>query len=367
MRVYSCSLKGERATRAAGGKAPLVDADWIDFALQHLDATFSLTRIRARVVGKRRETGDMTTLLLRPNRHFRGFVAGQHVPVRVVLGGIVHERCYSLTGEPDDPTLAITVKRKSSGTVSPWLVDAAAVGDVVEIGQAGGDFVLPDDPAVPLLFIAGGSGITAVASLVRAALRRRGDADVVLLYYARRIADFAFADRLAALAARHTGFRLAFLPQAADGGGGAAGRFSAAQLDAWAPDHDRRDTFLCGPEGLARAVTRHWRDAGLSNRLRREAFAPAPEDDRAARVAASVSFRRSARTVESAAPTLLAIAEGAGLRPPTGCRMGICRTCACTKLSGTVRDRVTGAIDATPGSRIRICVSEPLGPVTLDL
>jgi ferredoxin len=71
--------------------------------------------------------------------------------------------------------------------------------------------------------------------------------------------------------------------------------------------------------------------------------------------------------VAGAQPTLLAIAEAAGLRPPSGCRMGICHTCTCTKVSGSVRDRVTGAIDARPGSRIRLCVSEPLGPVTLDL
>jgi hypothetical protein len=47
--------------------------------------------------------------------------------------------------------------------------------------------------------------------------------------------------------------------------------------------------------------------------------------------------------------------------------MGICRTCTCTKVSGAVRDRITGAVDTRAGSRIRICVSEPLGPVTLDL
>jgi ferredoxin len=80
-----------------------------------------------------------------------------------------------------------------------------------------------------------------------------------------------------------------------------------------------------------------------------------------------VTFRRSARTVDGGGPTLLAIAEAAGLRPATGCRMGICRTCTCTKIAGRVRDRVTGAVDDAPMSRVRLCVSEPLGPVTLDL
>jgi stearoyl-CoA 9-desaturase NADPH oxidoreductase len=345
----------------------LVDPHWIDFALQHVEPTFSLTRCFARVVATRRETADMTTLVLRPNRRFGGFVPGQYVPLRVVIGGVAHERCYSVTSEPHEPTLAITVKRQPSGTVSRWVADAARVGDVVEIGQAAGDFVLPPSSEAPLLFIAGGSGITPVSSLIRAALRRRGDTDAVLLYYARRRVDFAFADQLTDLVARHPRFRVRFLPQATGDGCAAAGRFSAGQLSAWAPDYAERDTFVCGPDGLTRAVTRHWADSGLTDRLRREAFAVAPDVDPAERVAASISFRRSARTVESTAPTLLAIAEGAGLRPPTGCRMGICRTCTCTKVSGTVRDRVTGAVDSTAGSRIRICVSEPLGPVTLDL
>lgn len=348
-------------------RTALVDAHWIDFALQHVVPTFSLTRTFASVVATRRETPDMTTLFLRPNRRFRGSVPGQYVPVRAVIGGVVHERCYSLTSEPHEPTLAITVKSQPSGTASRWLADAAAVGDVIEIGQAAGDFVLPADPSTPLLFIAGGSGITAVSSLVRAALRRRGDADVVLLYYARRLVDFAFANQLADLAAHHPHFRVGFLAQTPIDGCAPAGRFSAAHLATWAPDHAERDAFLCGPGGLTKAVTRHWAAAGLSHRLKREAFVLAPDDDQRDRVAASISFRRSARTVESTAPTLLAIAEGAGIRPPTGCRMGICRTCTCTKVSGTVRDRVTGAVDSAAGSRIRICVSEPLGPVTLDL
>jgi ferredoxin-NADP reductase len=221
--------------------------------------------------------------------------------------------------------------------------------------------------AKPLLFVAGGSGITAVRSLLRAALRRRDDADVVLLYYARRRVDFAFADDLAELAARHPRCRVHLLAQQPDEGRAPAGRFSAAHLAAWAPDHALRDTFVCGPPGLMQAVTGHWAAAGLAHALRKEAFVPVPAEDAPDRVASRISFRRSARTVESTAPTLLAIAEGAGLRPPAGCRMGICRTCTCTKLSGTVRDRVTGAVDSAAGSRIRICVSEPLGAVSLDL
>jgi ferredoxin-NADP reductase len=239
---------------------------------------------------------------------------------------------------------------------------------VLGLGVAAGDFVLPSPLPARFLFIAGGSGITAVQAVLRAALRARHDADAVLLYYARRPADFAFAGELRDLASRHPGFGVHFLAQRPVDGTAPAGHFSAAHLAAWAADHAERQTFVCGPAGLMRAVARHWTDAGLSDRLRSEAFAPLPDEDGARdRESVPVHFRRSTRTVMGAQATLLGIAEAAGLRPPTGCRMGICRTCTCTKVSGAVRDRITGAVDSSAGSRIRLCVSEPLGPVTLDL
>ena len=293
--------------------------------------------------------------------------AGQSVPVRVVLGGVVHERPYSPTSAPGDTTLAITVKHHPAGVVSSWLHERAAIGDLVELGEPMGDFVLPPSFPARLLFVAGGSGITAVYAVLRDALRVRHEIDATLLYYARRPADFAFASELRALERRHPALRVHLLAQHPDDGTPPAERFSPAQLDALVPDHLQREAFACGPASLLDAVSEHWSAAGLGSRLHRESFAPLPEVIDDDRDAVPVTFRRSVRTVDGDGPTLLAIAAAAGLRPPTGCRMGICRTCTCTKISGAVRDRVTGAVDDAPMSRIRLCVSEPLGPVTLDL
>jgi stearoyl-CoA 9-desaturase NADPH oxidoreductase len=281
---------------------------------------------------------------------------------------VVHERPYSPTSEPGDATLAITVKHHPAGVVSSWLHERAAIGDLVELGEPVGDFVLPPSFPARLLFVAGGSGITAVYAVLRCALRARHEIDATLLYYARRPADFAFASELRALERSHPALRVHLLAQHPDDGASPAGRFSQAQLDALVPDHLQREAFACGPAPLLDAVSAHWSAAGLGSHLHRESFAPLPEtSDVADRGAVPVSFRRSSRTVDGDGPTLLAIAESAGLRPATGCRMGICRTCTCTKISGAVRDRVTGTVDDAPMSRIRLCVSEPLGPVTLDL
>jgi ferredoxin-NADP reductase len=346
----------------------LPDRHWVDFVLQHLDPALSLTRNRARIVAIRPETPDTSTFVLCPARPV-AFVPGQSVPVRVTLGGVVHVRPYSPTGTPGAPTLSITVKRQRGGTVSGWLHERAVVGDLVELGDPVGDFVLPPSFPARLLFVAGGSGITAVYALLCGALRARHEIDATLLYYARRSADFAFASELRALERRHPALRVHLLAQQPDDGTPPAGRFSPAQLDTLVPDHLHRETFACGPAALLDAVAAHWRDAGLASRLHRESFEPLLDPDGGAgeRAAVQVSFLRSVRTVDGGGATLLSIAESAGLRPPSGCRMGICRTCTCTKVAGTVRDRVTGAINDAPMSRIRLCVSEPLGPVTLDL
>ena len=47
--------------------------------------------------------------------------------------------------------------------------------------------------------------------------------------------------------------------------------------------------------------------------------------------------------------------------------MGICFSCITTKTSGRVRDLRTGETDDDPDHPIQLCVSAPVGDVTLDL
>ena len=82
---------------------------------------------------------------------------------------------------------------------------------------------------------------------------------------------------------------------------------------------------------------------------------------------AEVIYLKSGLTVETSEPTLLQAAEKAGLKPKFGCRMGVCNTCSCVKKEGVVRNLVSGAIDDTPNTLIRLCISEPLSAVTLDI
>lgn len=347
-------------------RKPLVNKDWLDFVLAHLDPTLSVTRTKARLQSIVPETSDIKTFVFRPNRRFHGFAPGQYLPVRIILGGIVHERSYSLTGEPGAETVSITVKRIHGGRVSSWLHDDAQIGDVIEIGTAEGAFTLPEVMPAKMLFLAGGSGITPVFSLIRAALRKHSAANITLLYYGRTVSDFAFEGELTQLQSDHKNFRFLTIPEWPHPAVRVAGRFEARHLAQCVPDYAQREAFLCGPTGFMQAVTRLWKSEACAGRLHVEWFGPVVEHG-AATAIVPVNFRRSQRTVVNDKPTLLETAEAAGIKPAYGCRMGICKTCVCTKVSGITRDRVTGQVNQAPNSRIKICTSEPLGPVTLDL
>ena len=65
--------------------------------------------------------------------------------------------------------------------------------------------------------------------------------------------------------------------------------------------------------------------------------------------------------------SLLDGAEAAGLQPRFGCRRGICRTCQCRKLSGSVLNVLTGLPSGAGEEWIQLCISTPQSAVDLAL
>jgi ferredoxin-NADP reductase len=328
--------------------------------LHELDPTWSLTEIRARVVEVVRETADVKTFVLRPNRRWRGHRAGQYTTIEVEIDGVRVRRCYSISSAPADSRLAITVKRVPGGRVSSWLHDHLGAGDVVGLGAAAGDFVLPDHEPAQLLLISGGSGITPVMSILRDLAARDAIRDVTFVHYARSRADVIFRAELDALGRRHPGLRL--LVHASDEGG----RFDEADLARRVPDFAERTTYLCGPPGLMTRVEQLWDQAGAA--LRRERFVlPTLEGSTDSRLV-QLRLARSDRAIAvNTTGTLLEQLERAGERPASGCRIGICHTCKRRKHRGTVRNLVNGALSTEPDEDIQLCISVPCADVEIDL
>lgn len=344
----------------------LVSTDALEFWGRHVDPLFAVEGVLARVEAVRWETPRTRTIELRPNAAWRGFRAGQHVVLTVEVDGRRLSRTFSLAGAEDGRRLRLTIGRQPGGRVTGWLHDRLRTGDIVELSQAHGDLTLPADRAVPLLLIAGGTGITPFLAMLRTIASRGERRDVVLLCYAPSADEQIARAELATLAATVPGIRVHLACTRDPAPAALAGHFGAAHLAIAAPDYERRLTYLCGPASLMHAVDRHWRDAGLTARLRREWFGPPPATG--AGGPATVTCAESGRVVTvPGTRSLLEELEAAGLRPPHGCRAGICRQCTCIKASGSVEELRTGSRNDEAGAPIQLCAVRATGDVVLAL
>ncbi len=347
---------------------PLVAPPVFDFWASRVNRTWSWDRGLARIVSRREASSDSVSLLLQPNRHFAGFVAGQHVNVGVEIDGMRYTRSYSFSNAPRaDGRIEITVKTIEGGRLSRHLSGTARVGDVLELGQAFGDMTLPANPDGQWLFLAAGSGITPLMAMTRQLASQGMPVPLTLLYWARTREELCFADELRAMAKAHANFDVRFMLtrqplQAVDE---VAGRIDQVALDSLVDGLSSQQVFACGPGGFVETAGELL--ASQVKSFKTEAFTPPP------RVVldtgnVQVTLASSGRTLTVArGQSLLTVLEAEGLRPASGCRMGICNTCACGKRSGTTRNLHTGDITDEPVSALKLCVSSAATDLVLDL
>lgn len=143
---------------------------------------------------------------------------GQYVTIRATLpDGERVMRNYSLSNAPGTPYYRISVKRETApandapnGVFSHYLHAHLKAGDRVELSPPCGEFTLalPTDEDKPLVFIAGGVGVTPLVSMLHAALEKSAAArPIVFIQGALNGAAHAFAEELRALKATYPNLR----------------------------------------------------------------------------------------------------------------------------------------------------------------
>ncbi len=341
----------------------------VDHYLEQFNPLWSLNDVRAEVVATWRQTVDTVTVSLRPNANWQGFKPGQYVRVSVDIDGVRRTRCFSPANSlhAADGLIELTVKLHDKALVTRYLRDRLEAGEVVRLSQAEGEFALPDQRPGRVLLISGGSGITPVMSMLRTLCDENHRGPITFLHYSNVATDQLYAAELAEIAERYSNVRLLRCYAKKDQAGELEGLFSAEQLRQVIPDYPAAQTFLCGPPGMIKAVQSVYEADGLAERLHQEFFSAAPVLIDAENAEGELRFARSERLAVNSGGTLLDQAEAAGLKPESGCRMGICHACTCRKTAGKVRDTRTGEVSAAGEEDIQICVSVPLGSVTLDL
>ena len=340
----------------------------IDGYLEQINPMLVTGECRAQVLAAVRGTEESVTLTLRPNRVWQGARAGQFVQVSVEIDGVRHTRCYSpASAEGSGRELEITVKRHPEGLVSNFLADHARPGMVLGLTQADGDFQLPDPRPESVLLIGAGSGITPLMGILRTLFAEGHRGPIALIQYAPDPERTIYREELDRLAAENPSFKVTRSYTRAPGLGELDGHFSRAHLPQAGHGFATAETFACGPPALLDAVRATWEAGGLEHRLHVESFVPPSLLPVGEPGEGTIRFAGSGVEVRNSGAPVLIQAEEAGVPAQSGCRMGICHSCTCRKVSGTVKNLLTDEVSSGPDESIQLCVSAPLSDLVIDL
>jgi ferredoxin-NADP reductase len=209
-----------------------------------------------RVRSVRRATPSSCIVSLDLNGAPFSYRAGQVASLRPEGAG---ERApYSIASAPEetaaDSSLQFLIKLDGSGRWGEHF-EPLQRGARVSVRGPTGSFVFPDAPAERrFLFIAGGTGIAPLRSMIKHAVVTRLPGSIALLYSARTPQDFAFLPELRRMS-RQGELRLATTAtrEMPERWRGARGRIAAAQLMSLV-DSPETLCFVCGPASMVSDV-----------------------------------------------------------------------------------------------------------------
>jgi ferredoxin-NADP reductase/MOSC domain-containing protein YiiM/ferredoxin len=297
-------------------------------------------------------------------------------------------RSYSLSGPPASDRYRISVKRETGGAASAYLHDQVREGQVLEVSAPRGNFTLRPGKG-PVVLLSAGVGATPVLAMLHALVGEASSREVWWLYGARDGTDHPFAqearDLLRALARCRIHIRYS-KPASRDRLGtdfDAPGRLSIPVLSELGVPHDA-DFYLCGPPPFMRDFTAGLHTWGAAPALiHTEIFgsveasrpgvvdarrsSPHPPEGRKG-TGPLVSFARSGLNVrwDIQFRSLLELAEACDVPVRWSCRTGVCHSCECGLIAGTVAYDPT-PLDAPADGNLLICCSEPRDDVIIDL
>ena len=345
-----------------------------------------------RVTLLERETADVVSLYFEQPDGASLPVAlpGQFLVLRLrtTAGGPLLLRNYSMSGMPGEKAYRISVKREANGVVSAYLHDHVQAGAMLDASAPRGGFTLASGDA-PVVFLSAGIGATPVLAMLHSLSSAASRREISWIYGARNRAEHPFAKESRGLLQTLVNSRSHIVyskPDPEDKPGvdyDSAGHVDMPLLDRLGVTRNA-DFYLCGPPSFLRDLTvglKTW--SADSTRIHREVFGPeapiTPGIARSSRppvhapagepgTGPHISFTRSGLTVSwnSRFSSLLELAEACDVPVQWACRTGVCHTCECALIGGSVQYR-PDPLEPPAAGNVLICCSKPTGEVELDL
>ena len=184
------------------------------------------------------------------------FQAGQYVSL--VIPGVEGGRPFSIANSPADVAargeIEINVRIVAGGAGTGYLHEQLKVGQSLRVSGPYGRFFVRQSAQTPLLFMAGGSGLSSPRSMILDLLEGGCTLPITLIYGQRNRAELYYDAEFRALADKHANFRYvpALSEDAADFGG-AKGFVHDAAKQHFKGDFAGHKAYLCGPPPMIEA------------------------------------------------------------------------------------------------------------------
>jgi uncharacterized protein len=319
------------------------------------------------------------------------FLPGQYLTFELDAPGRQKRlvRCYSLSDRPRPDRYRVTIKLIRAPADSPNALPGIAStffhqhlqeGDIVDVRAPNGGFCLDPSRPLPVVFIAGGIGVTPLLSMLHEIVETGSKRETWFFLGARNGDEHAFKKQIEKIARENEKVRLYVCysqPRAEDQPGQDfqhAGRLSVDLLRTVLPSNNY-DFFLCCPSEMMQEMDAGLRRWGVPEKsIHTEAFGAATvkrtarsEEKEKTSVEWMVHFSKSNRSVQwtGKVESLLDLATTNEVAIDSGCRAGNCGTCKVAIKSGEVKYlRQPGCV--VEAGTCLTCCCVPVSELALD-
>ncbi len=239
---------------------------------------------------KVKESDVVTSFYFKPadGGPIRDFIPGQYITVLIDQPN-TSPRNYSLSDSPGQDYYRISVKRESAqnpnapdGVVSNFLHNQVNEGDTIKIGAPYGDFALNPTKAIdsPIVFMAGGIGVTPLLSMAKSLVAAHHDAPVFFLQATRNSKVHAMRSEIEALKSSGSNVQTKVIydepldDDLTSGKCDLIGRIDTNLIRDWTPVAEAK-FYFCGPKAFMQAAASILNELGVDDsRIHFECFGP---------------------------------------------------------------------------------------------
>lgn len=219
--------------------------------------------MRARLVKTVSEAENIKSFYFEPERPLQ-YTAGQFAEWKLphdYPDKRGQKRWFTISSSPIDKHISLTTKFNPEGSSFKRALRGLKPGDEIIVSEAMGDFVLPKLIQTPLVFVAGGIGITPFHSIFNWLSATGEQRPIHFIYGVNTEEEIIFQDSFAKLGVHP----VIVVNKPSSAWGGEHGQLSAELVLGIAKPNQEALIYVSGPEPMVENLQKQFRAAGLKS------------------------------------------------------------------------------------------------------